>query len=124
MKKSQVIETVQSSVSSIYSREDVIKIINMIEDERKISTLQIAQAIDKAIDELERQGEGLFDLPSAEFTMGYDNRIELENVSLDFDYLREALENSFMDLGEVVEESEMSSECGACGGHASNCDGC
>ena len=104
MKKSQVIETVQSSVSSIYSREDVIKIINMIEDERKISVDQIQRAIDNTIDHLERNGERMVDISSAEFTLNYDNRIELETVGLDLDYLRDSLENNFMDLGEVVED--------------------
>ena len=123
MKKSQVIETVQGSVSSIYSREDVIKIINMIEDDEKVITEdQIAKVIENVIDHFERNGERMIDHSSAEFTMGYDNRIELETVGLDLDYLRESLENNLCGL--VVEESQMASECGACGGDSANCDGC
>jgi hypothetical protein len=114
MKKLEVIQTVESSVSSIYSREDVIKIINMIDDSRKISVTDINRAIDNVIDSLERDTCDAIDYSSAEFTIGYDSRIEVDSINLNFDYIREALENNFMDFGEEdlstfgpSEESEM-----------------
>jgi hypothetical protein len=81
---------------------------------RAVTVTDINRAIDSVIDSLEREGDRVVDLSSAEFSMTYDCRVELESVGLDFDYIREALENNFMDFGEEdlstfgpSEESEM-----------------
>ena len=52
MKKDLVLSSVQNSVSSIFSKEDVINLINSIEEgsSRKITTFDINRAIDKVVD--------------------------------------------------------------------------
>ena len=54
MKKVNVLESVQSSVSSIFSKEDVINLINSIEGEggRVITVTEIGAAIDRLVDSL------------------------------------------------------------------------
>jgi len=106
MKKDLVLQSVQSSVSSIFSKEDVINLINSIEEgsSRKITTFDISRAIDKVVDYLDRDQREIFDLDSAEFELSYDNRIECVGVPINTDAIREVLENNFMDFGEAEEE--------------------
>ena len=102
--KQNAIASVQSSVSSIFSKEDVINLINMIEGGRVITVAEIQRAIDNVVDSLENSEDEIVDTDSVEFSIGYDNRIEVDRVRINFDYIREALENTFMDLGEAEEE--------------------
>ncbi len=105
--KENVISSVQSSVSSIFSKEDVINLINSIQEEgRKISVNDIQRAIDDVVCSLENNEDEVVDRDSIEFGISYGNKIEVESLRINFDYIREALENTFMDLGEVEEEVE------------------
>jgi len=108
MKKDLVLQSVQSSVSSIFSKEDVINLINSIEENkgRVITTFDIGRAIDNVISWAENNERDLVDLDSVEFELNYDNRIEVVGAPINVDNLREALENNFMDLGETDEEQD------------------
>jgi len=106
MKKDLVLQSVQNSVSSIFSKEDVINLINSIEESKGsvITTNDIEQAIDKVINWVEHNERDLLDLDSAELEMSYDNRIEVVGVPINVDSLREALENNFMGFGEAEDD--------------------
>ena len=108
MKKDLVLQSVQSSVSSIFSKEDVISLINSIEESkgRVITTFDIERAIDNVISWAENNERDLVDVDSVEFELNYDNRIEVVGTPINVDNLRDALENNFMDLGEVDEEQD------------------
>ena len=109
MKKELVLQSVQNSVSSIFSKEDVINLINSVEGGGRVITVtEIGAAIDKLISSLENNEDEIVDTDSVEFSLTYDNRIEVERVRINFDYIREALENTFMDLGEAEEVEERS----------------
>jgi len=109
MKKELVLQSVQNSVSSIFSKEDVINLINSIEagSSRKITVDDIERAIDRTISWIENNEREVVDLDSAEFELTYNNQIECTNVPIDVDNIREALENNFMDFGEAVEEDDL-----------------
>ena len=103
--KENVIIAVQNSVSSIFSKEDVISLINSIEGGgRVITTNDIERAIDKVISWADNNESDVVDFDSVEFELSYDNRIEVTNVPIQLENLREALENNFMDFGEAEEE--------------------
>ena len=108
MKKELVLQSVQSSVSSIFSKEDVINLINSIEEgsSRKITTEDIGRAIDKVINWADNNEEDLVDRNSVEFELSYDNRLEVVGAPIQLENLREALENNFMDFGEAEVEEE------------------
>jgi hypothetical protein len=108
MKKEFVLQLVENSASSIFSREDVIKLINSIEagSSRKITVDDIERAIDRTISWIENNEREVVDLDSAEFELTYNNQIECTNVPINVDNIREALENNFMDFGEAEEEDE------------------
>jgi hypothetical protein len=108
MKKELVLQSVQNSVSSIFSKEDVINLINSIEGGgRVISVDDIQRAIDQTVYWIENNSDRLIDEDSAEFELDYNNRITLSNVNIDVEEIREALENNFMDFGEAVEEDDL-----------------
>jgi hypothetical protein len=105
MKKEFVLQLVENSASSIFSREDVIKLINSVEGGgRVISVDDIQRAIDQTIYWIENNSDHLIDEDSAEFELDYNNRITLSNVNIDVEEIREALENNFMDFGEAVDD--------------------
>jgi hypothetical protein len=109
MKKDLVLSSVQNSVSSIFSKEDVINLINSIDEVkgRVITTVDINRAIDKVVDYMDRDQREIFDFDNAELEMSYDNRVECVGVPINTDAVREILENNFMDFGEEeVEEKE------------------
>ena len=110
MKKELVLQSVQNSASSIFSKEDVIKLINSVEGGRVISVYDIQRAIDNVVNSFERDTEDIVDYTSVEFNISYDNRLEVESVGLNLDFIREALENNFMDFGELVEEESNDEE--------------
>jgi hypothetical protein len=108
MKKELVLQSVQNSVSSIFSKEDVINLINSVEGGgRVISVDDIQRAIDQTVYWIENNSDRLIDEDSAEFELDYNNRITLSNVNIDVEEIREALENNFMDFGEAVEEDDL-----------------
>ena len=108
MKKELVLQSVQNSVSSIFSKEDVINLINSVEagSSRKITVDDIERAIDQTIGWIENNEREVLDLDSAEFEISYNNQLECTNVPINVDNIREALENNFMDFGEAEEEDE------------------
>ena len=103
--KENVISAVQNSVSSIFSKEDVISLINSIEGGgRVITTNDIERAIDKVISWADNNESDVVDFDSVEFELSYDNRIEVSNVPIQLENLREALETNFMDCGEAEDD--------------------
>jgi hypothetical protein len=106
MTKNQTIDLLKSQLPGFYSVEQVINLIEKIEDDssRKITTDDIERAIDNVVNSFERDTEDIVDYTSVEFNISYDNRIEVESVGLNLDFIREALENTFMDFGEAVED--------------------
>ena len=112
MTKNQTIDLLKSQLPGFYSVEQVINLIEKIEDDssRKITTDDIERAIDNVINSFERDTEDIVDYTSVEFNISYDNRIEVESVGLNLDFIREALENNFMDFGELVEEESNDEE--------------
>jgi hypothetical protein len=109
MKKELVLHSVKHSVSSIFTKEDVINLINSIEEGsgRKITTNDIERAIDKVISWADNNESDIVDFDSVEFEISYNNRIEVTNVPLQLENLREALENNFMDFGEADDLVEL-----------------
>jgi len=104
--KKNAIASVRQSVGSIFTKEDVIYLLENVELEssRKITTDEINRAIDKTINWVEHNEDELLDLDSAELEMDYSNRVSVVGVPINTDGLREALENNFMDFGEEVED--------------------
>jgi cell division ATPase FtsA len=101
MKKQDVLNRVLNSESSIFAKDDVVRLIEMIEGEGKTVTVtDIGAAIEDAIDNLSRNSYDIVDKSTAEFDLN-GNEISLVEVDLDLDYIRETLEEHLMPLGEA-----------------------
>ena len=105
--KENVIAQVQSSVSSIFSKEDVINLLNSVQDSsRTITTSDIQRAVDKTISWFENNEDDVVEKSNAEFELDYNNQINLVGIPLDLENIREALETNFMDFGEAEEDED------------------
>jgi hypothetical protein len=113
MKKVEVLSLVNSSISSIFSKEDVINLINGIDEVkgRVITPQQMSDAIDEVISYIEQNSDSIVNKDTAEFELNYDNRIELVNIDFDSDYIRESLEETFAKfVGEEEDVIELERE--------------
>ena len=109
MKKDLVLHSVKHSVSSIFTKEDVINLINSIEEgsSRRITTEDIQRAIDRTISWIENNEREVVDFDNAEFELTYNNQIECVGVPIELENIREALGNNFMDFGEADDLVEL-----------------
>ena len=101
MKKQDVLNRVLNSESSIFSKDDVVRLIELVEGESRVITVtDIGAAIENVMDEFGRRNNDVIDKSTAEFNLN-GNEIELEDVDVDLDYIRETLEEHLMPLGEA-----------------------
>ena len=109
MKKLEVIKQVQECVSSVFSKEDVIKLINKIEGGLSEDlALEMKKQISTLIMNIDERK--LLDLDSAEFELSYNNTIELSNVNIDLEIITDIIEEVLMDhveLEEQIKDAEM-----------------
>jgi hypothetical protein len=100
MKKLETIKLVQECVSSVFSKEDVIKLINGIDSYFNEETvINIKDQIIKKINSI----DDLIDHDSAEFELDYNNTIKLSSVNVDENVIENVIEEVLMDF---VEETE------------------
>ena len=92
MNKQQTIETLQKQLPSFYSLEQVISIINGIEDNNNTLNDDLVQVIMGSISRSLYDSSELVDRDSAEFELGYDNRIELSCIDVDVDRILDIFE--------------------------------
>ena len=116
MKKDLVLHSVKHSISSIFTKDDVLKLIESIEQEQQ--TNQVYDLIKKLQDLQENisyrfqnlNSDEIVDYDSVEFSIGYNNRIEVEDVSLNVDNLTDIVIDSFSCLIDELRELELGSD--------------
>jgi tRNA G10 N-methylase Trm11 len=88
MKKLEAIKQVQECMSSVFSKEDVINLINKIDIENKLSVglaVKIKESIERELMDMDKRS--LIDYGSAEFELSYNNCIELIGVDIDLEFI-------------------------------------
>ena len=114
MKKENVLLVVKGSISSIFTKEDVINLINSIEEsnsnlEKVISKLENLQStISYNFQNL--SSDEVVDYSSVELNINYNNQIEIEDMSLNIDRLNEIVENDIVNLIDELREEEEEEE--------------
>ena len=86
-------------MSSVFSKEDVINLINKIDSENKFNedlALEIKKRIERELRNIDERK--LMDFDSAEFELSYNNTIELTNVNIDLDLIANTIEEVLMDF--------------------------
>jgi hypothetical protein len=116
MLKAEVLESVQKSVSSIFSKEDVVMLINSIEAEKTASTKKFSDkfkddlnnAIDQRIDNL-NDGD-IIDSGSFEFDINNGNEISVCEYGVDKRYILDEIWDEVVDFLDNYEEEESATE--------------
>lgn len=109
--KENAIASVKQSVSSIFSKEDVLYLLNAIEDSRAgITQQQVDDCVYSIMNDLECSKRDIVDYDQIEFEIDYNKTIQVNDLSVDFDYIREVLERELEGLIELVQEEEPSNE--------------
>jgi hypothetical protein len=104
------INEVRNNFPTIYTQEDVIKILTSMESEiqEPKSNINFDDLKDDILSKFSRKlnncdSENIVDFSSAEFEINYNNQVELCTVSIDSDYIEGVLEEV---LSEMKEEQE------------------
>ena len=85
MKKQDVLNRVLNSESSIFSKDDVVRLIELVEGESRVITVtDIGAAIENVMDEFGRRNNDVVDKSTAEFNL---NGNEIEFFQDDDNYL-------------------------------------
>ena len=107
------INKVSNSFPSLFSREDVIKLLTDLDAELAAEGPKLLIAKDALVDIFrqvfsEKDFSDIVDKDSAEMSMGYDNKVELDSVDIDEDELVssavDALEASWDALEDAANE--------------------
>lgn len=113
MTKNQTIDLLRNQLPGFYSVEQVINLIDKIEEEKVQSapklTLdqlrEITQSIVNAIEE-EAQRDNIVSMDDVEFELGWDRKIEVTDVPINFDAIRDCVEEQLTEFFENAEEEE------------------
>ena len=114
MTKNQTVDLLKNQMPGFYSVEQVINLIEKIEEEKvqtapKLTSDQVSeltQIIVNAIEE-EAQRDNIVCMDDVEFELGWDRRIEVSDVPINFDAIRDCVEN---ELTEYFEEEEVAED--------------
>ena len=107
----ETINKVSTSFSSLFSREDVIKLLADLDTEMQDEAPK--GRIDK--DDLlttfrqmlsEKEWDGVVDKDDVDFSIGYDNKIEVDRIGIDEDFLISETVDALEALLDVLEGEE------------------
>jgi hypothetical protein len=101
MKKQDVLNRVLNSESSIFSKDDVVRLIEGIDEELGLTPDQIEKVLNEFENTLDYQANQnrLVDFDSAEFELN-GSEISLENVDIDVNAIIDHAREAFSVLGE------------------------
>jgi hypothetical protein len=102
---------VSNSFPSLFSKEDVIKLLTDLnaemQDETPKQTVNKEALIDLFREVLaDKDFDGAVDKDEIELSMGYDNKVEVERVSLDEDFLVNSAVDALDACWETLENGE------------------
>jgi hypothetical protein len=107
----KTIEKVSNSFPSLFSREDVIKLLTDLSAEMQDEAPK--QVIDKDVllttfREMlsEKEWDGVVDKDDIELSIGYDNKVEVDSVTINEDFLIDSAVDSLEALWDVLEQRE------------------
>jgi hypothetical protein len=110
MTKAETIAALGNQMSSFYSLEQVINIVNNIDEKGGTSKEALERIVDNIMESLERDADRFVSKEDADFELTYDRRIEITDIPVDFDFIREAIENNLEQLEKVEDLVELERE--------------
>ena len=117
MNKTQTIDLLKSQMPGFYSVEQVINLIEKIEEEEQQATAkltfdqvrELTRSIVNAIEE-EAQRDNIVNFEDVEFELGWDRKIEVTDVPINFDAIRDCVENELTDFFENADNEDENEE--------------
>jgi len=108
MNKKELINEITEHFPSVYTKEDVVKLINLLDDTEP--TIDIEELKGKIRSKLERlSSEDVVDYGSVELSMNYDNRVEVESIEVQTDTIMDEIEeviDEYFEEKEIVHDGE------------------
>jgi hypothetical protein len=104
MTKNETLDLLRSQLPGFYSVDQVINLISEIEESKEpyISSDKLKEIAQYVVDEIEINANRghIIDMDSIEFEINYDRRIEVTDVPIDFDIIRECIEEGLSNFFE------------------------
>jgi hypothetical protein len=112
MNKTQTIDLLKNQMPGFYSAEQVINLIEKIEEEQakpKLSVIQLKAITQSIVDAIEEEAnrDNIVCYEDVEFELNYDRRIEVTDVPINFDAIRDCVENSLTDAFDPQEDEDI-----------------
>jgi hypothetical protein len=112
MNKTQTIDLLKNQMPGFYSAEQVINLIEKIEEEQvkpKLSVIQLREIARSIVDAIEDEAsrDNIICMEDVEFELGWDKRIEVTDVPINFDAIRDCVENSLTDAFDPQEDEDI-----------------
>jgi hypothetical protein len=117
MTKENVIQKVQDSLGSLFTKDDVINCINLVEEPKveQVNPMQVAypnkywldkirNGILERIRDTDFNDSDNFEIKEAEFSIRYGNTIELDSYEVDGSPLQRYIENEIEDFFGIIED--------------------
>jgi hypothetical protein len=118
MTKQEVISQVQSSLGSLFTREDIINCLNMVVEEPKVETKvsypskewldKIKNSILERVKDVDFNDSDMYDMTEFEFDIRYGNQIEVDSYEVDAcslkNYVESQIEEAFDELEDDIVE--------------------
>jgi ACT domain-containing protein len=107
----ETIEKVNGNFSSVFTKEDVISLLNGIKPESKSTlTSELSDEIQTRIERcLDHNSENFLNLDDISFDIGYDHRIEVSDIAINVYDIMSHIRDIITEYEEVEEEEEVSS---------------
>ena len=114
MTKNQTIDLLRNQLPGFYSVEQVINLIEKIEEERAatISSERIDMITRKIVETLEDEhsNNNLVNVDEIELELDWDRKITINDVPMDFNLIRDCIEQELIDALEEKEVEEVDEE--------------
>jgi hypothetical protein len=111
MTKTQTVDLLKNQMPGFYSVEQVISLIERIEEEQvkpKLLDFQIRDITNSIMSEIQEEAsrDNIIDVNEIEFEISYDKRIEVTDAPINFDAIRDCIENGLTEAFEEESEEE------------------
>jgi hypothetical protein len=105
MTKEQVISKVNESAGSLFTKEDVIRLVESIEGTTAIDFEELANRLEAIVDEADNEGIEV-NSRRCEFSICNGNEIEIEDVHFETDEWKSNINHDIRQLIEATERGE------------------
>ena len=94
----QSILAVEQNLGSVFTKEDVLELLNNIEQETNLSDEQKESIIADIVQNIEYAEDNIVDKDSVRLDIDSSNYITIDRVDIDFDVIRHAVRDVILNL--------------------------